>query len=125
MIALIKLLKRLRALGVRDVSVHGDNKGVIETANGQKTDNKSRERFNMINEITSGFRHVCFSWISRKNNKVADSLTRREKKLIITTGSLGATSKVNKNKINTYETTPKYFDLNFRYKESKRRVYVK
>ena len=124
-IALIKLLKRLRVLGVRDVSIYGDNKGVIETANGQKLDGKNREKYNMIIELTKGFGHVCFDWISRKYNKVADSLTRREKKLIITTGSLVAMGKRNKNKINTYQTTPKYFDYNFRYKESRRRVFTR
>jgi len=121
-IALMLLMKRLKLLGIKEVEIFGDNKGVIDIANGQEKGGNTSAKWRITQHHSKRFRHITFNWVSRQKNRDADKLTRSEKKVLSNVIEL---RKTKKNKINTYMISPRQFDLNFMYRESKRRVYAK
>ncbi|MFC8686061.1 reverse transcriptase-like protein [Brevibacillus porteri] len=131
--ALNQLLKTLRRLQVSEVEIYGDNQNIISIANGLSKKDKNKELHRIIWKYGEKFKQISFNWISRKANKEADRLTR-DKSVVITLEEakkvrVGKSKKEiennKKNNINTYAIMPRQFDFNFKYKESKRRVFAR
>lgn len=131
--ALNQLLKTLRRLQINEVEIYGDNQSVIAIANGISRRERNKELHRIIWKYGEKFKQISFNWISRKNNKEADKLSK-DKTVIITLDEAKnirvSTSKKEiennkQNNHNTYAVTPNQFDFNFKYRENKRKVVVR
>lgn len=117
--ALNQLLKMLRRLQINEVEIYGDNRSIIDIANGFFRKQRNKELHRIIWKYAAKFNYITFNWISRKQNKEADKLTRNK------TAVVNQLKKISKHKINTYAIRPNDFDFNFRYKETKRKIVMR
>jgi ribonuclease HI len=79
-LALIEGLEALQCLDVRGkVEVRGDAKSVIDQMLGHAAVNTNRVKplFRRARKLAAGFAPVVWTWTPRKNNALADALTRR------------------------------------------------
>ena len=80
-LALIEGLEALRDLGVRQewVSIAGDAKSIIEQMQGLASVNSNsiKPLFRRARRLSRSFRNLNYRWAPRKENKLADLLTRK------------------------------------------------
>jgi ribonuclease HI len=80
-LALIEGLEALRDLGIRKewVSITGDAKSIIEQMQGVATVNSSsiKPLFHRARRLSRWFRNLNYRWTPRRDNKLADLLTRK------------------------------------------------
>ncbi|MGG1659562.1 reverse transcriptase-like protein [Brevibacillus sp. NRS-1366] len=128
--ALNQLLKTLRRFQINEVAIYGDNQSVIAIANGLSKKERNKELHRIIWKYGEKFKQITFNWISRKNNKEADKLSRIKENVItldqakkIRVCASRKEIKNNKqNNANTYAVLPHKFDFNFQYKERRKKV---
>ncbi|WP_170163369.1 reverse transcriptase-like protein [Brevibacillus gelatini] len=114
-IALARLLRKLKELGIKNVIICGDNRNVIDIANGRGKGERNVSKRKIIEEYIPHFKNITFKWVARNENNEADRLSKNKK-------VKGVKNKIVKD---TYITIPKMFDFNFKYREKKKKVIAK
>lgn len=81
--ALIHLLELAIAMNVKVFTVYGDSQLVINQVNGVwgVTNERLKNLYDRVQSLRSQIEECVFKWISRHNNKIADSLSREGLKL--------------------------------------------
>jgi ribonuclease HI len=76
--ALVKMLEKALELGIKDIEVYGDNKGLIDSINNKKSKNQGHvlKAYNVMTK----FDNISLTWTKRDGNKYADMLCRLVKR---------------------------------------------